>query len=372
MYNVIIFGTGSTAEIVMSALKDNVNVVCFVDNDTEKWGEYFKEKIIYNPKYISELEYDFLIIASQYDYDIYFQLINMGVNKEKIFQYISFSLLINNRFNYRIKQYAKSIQDYKTLITGISYFASGINGDALRNKGINFAFDSQDIYYDYNIAKYILKNYNHSISNCIIGLSYYSFEYDMSLSSMKNNVNLYYKILKKSHNFQINISIDEMLELGKIISNKLFKMSYKDKKNELYYGFYYENKKLDNSQKCLKILGKRQAIIDCKKNFPKTVKENTLILDEYLKLLKNNNIMPIIVISPVIRYYGENFDYRIKEQFFDIINKMKQKYEFQYLDFFDSKYFNEEDFRDVTHLNINGNKKFTELLNKSISWIDIE
>lgn len=91
------------------------------------------------------------------------------------------------------------------LATGISYTNLGLKEELLNKKCFKFSIGSQDLYYDYTIVKNIIENYKEKKQNLkytIIGLTYYSFQYDMSLSAMKNKVILYYEILKDVHNFK--------------------------------------------------------------------------------------------------------------------------------------------------------------------------
>lgn len=60
---------------------------------------------------------------------------------------------------------------------------------------------------------------------CIIGLSYYSFQYDMLLSSMKNKTSLYYKVIGLSYN---NLSLSNLNEdyfSSKSIADKIFRIN---------------------------------------------------------------------------------------------------------------------------------------------------
>ncbi|CAI3671843.1 hypothetical protein CNEO3_50131 [Clostridium neonatale] len=49
----------------------------------------------------------------------------------------------------------------------------------------------------------MIENKNSVFKYCIIGLSYYPFNYDLSLSNMKNNVDTYYDGFKDSQNLYI-------------------------------------------------------------------------------------------------------------------------------------------------------------------------
>ena len=374
MYNVVIFGAGNATKTVISGLRENVKIICYLDNDPKKWNVKFEEKMIHEPEYITKIEYDFVVIVSQEDYLIYQQLIEMGIPSEKIFRYINFFMFANNILKNKLKLYKIDKKEYDVLTTGLSYFVSGINSNVLYKSCINLAYDSHDLYYDYNIAKYLIEEKNKKFLYCIIGISYYSFQYDLSLSNMKNNVNMYYDTLKVSHNFHIDMNKfminKEKVEQEKEIAKKILKLAHKNIDGIDIYGNYYkENDSIQffaNENKAY--IGLIQAKKDCNKNYPNTVSENIKIIKEYLYLLKSHNIKPIIVVCPTSKYYYNNFSDVIKKEFFSIINNLRKEFTFQFIDYFDSTEFDDADFRDVSHLNTSGGEKFTQILNREIQW----
>ncbi|EPY6466781.1 chemotaxis protein [Clostridium sporogenes] len=365
MYDIIIFGTGSTSNFITGLLNDNVEILAYVDNDSNKWGEYYYNKEIINPKYINEMEYDFIVIASQFNEEICNQLLDMGINKKKIFQFFKFVDLYWNMFKWQMNSYIKCEKKIEMLATGISYTNLGLKEELLNKKCFKFSIGSQDLYYDYTIVKNIIENYKEKKQNLkytIIGLTYYSFQYDMSLSAMKNKVILYYEILKDVHNFKDAKKIYLEYEINENIASKIFK---KDKDG--WYNFNWNTKVLKVIEN-KRYAGKIQAERDCNKNYPKTVEENKEIFKNYLKLLRDNNIKPIVVVFPASKYYTKYFSKRIEDEFHYIINEFKKEYDFQYIDYFRSDLFEDDDFTDVSHLSPKGAEKFTQILNKDIQW----
>lgn len=362
IYNVIIFGTGSTAERLSENLNKDVNILYYLDNDKSKWNKKFKDKLVLSPSEITKIKYDYVIIASQYNNEIFSQLIEMKISEKLIFEYLEFIKNMYNPFEYKMKLFEKNISSYESFITGISYFVSGINGDILKKKGINFSYDSQDLYYDYNIAKYILENYETKFKYAIIGLAYYSFEYDLSLSAMKDNIKLYYPRLRETHNLKKISSNYNRLIINKGIADRILITNNGE--------FIFKNKltPLTEQKGDISIIGKEQALLDCNKNYPITVEENKIIFIKYLELLKMYDIKPIVVICPTSQYYYKNFSKRIKDEFLEIINEIRIEYDFQYIDYFKSNLFDDSMFYDVSHLTFEGGKKFTKILNENIIW----
>lgn len=108
MKSVLIFGTGSTSRVVCTGLQQDVLISAFVDNDSSKWGKlYYYSKKVISPYDINNYHYDYIIIASQFNEEIYNQLLDMGIDKKKIFQFFKFVDLYCNTFNRQMDTYIK-------------------------------------------------------------------------------------------------------------------------------------------------------------------------------------------------------------------------------------------------------------------------
>lgn len=375
LINILVFGTGGYLNKIESYFKNCIHVLAYVDNNLAKENDFRKfinKDIMGNegayiicPDRIVEFEYDYIVIASQYCDDIYTQLINLGVSKEKILKMWNLNLSMFSDYSYKIDRFI-SKSNVEVLVTGLSYTYYGIDENKFIKNTFDFSNSGQDLFYDFKTIKYLNENYADkikSIKYAIIGLSYYSFQYDMSLSSYsKDRVLNYYNILKEGHNFKDVQNYIIEFNINKNIADKVFKKNIRG-----HYEFNYEESNLkENDNK--HIQGKEQAEKDCKKNYPATVQENTYIFEEYLKLLQQNNIKPIVVVFPASKYYIKYFSPKIEKEFNDIINESSKKYKFQYFDYFRSDRFDDNDFYDVSHLNLVGAKKITMILNDVIRW----
>lgn len=367
MIRILVFGTGSTSDKVELMLNMNVEIIAYVDNDRIKWGKIKKGIEIVSPNTIYSLTYDYIVIASQFSNEICLQLIEMGIKKEKVFNFYAF---LDIKFNYI--QATISYIDSKwadlarIIITGLSYSRSSISERVLKEFAINLAFASQDLYYDYQLFRYIFQRFKDRLKNLrytIIGMSYYSFQYDLSLSSLKDKILPYYYTFGLKHNFKGNLLNLDRINMEN--DEQLFKLLFNEK--SYLTSFSESNCDLSNMHNKFEI-GKRQALLDSNKNYPETVKENKKILIEYIKLLRENGIRPIIVISPASKYYTSNFSKKIENEFHSIIKEIRIEHDFQYIDYFRSQLFNDEDFADVSHLNSKGAEKFTKILNEVIEW----
>ena len=230
MYKIIIFGTGSGAEKVINSLNEDTKIIAFSDNDEKKQGMKLRGIAIINPNYLKNFSYDYIVIASQCNLQIKKQLINMNIDKNKIFDFY-FYLSNKNFIKDNIKYFIESKLIFEVIVTGISYVQSGFKSSICNIQPIKFCFASQDLFYDYHIVKYLIENYKEKmlkVNYAVIGISYYSFEYDMSLSAMKSRVKLYYDSINLKHNLKDESILrnDDSIDIA--IADKILK---KDKNN---------------------------------------------------------------------------------------------------------------------------------------------
>lgn len=364
MYNVIIFGTGKTCKVVESGLNEETNIIAYCDNDKTKWNKKLKGKNIIPPSDLNNMNYDYIIIASQYNESIYNQLIEMKIENNKIFEFFKYVNTSNNIVLWNINSLLlEDNRNVETLITGISYAQRGIDTTAFSKKTYNLACGSQDLYYDYHIVKHLIENYKEhftKVKSVIIGLCYYSFQYDMSLSAMQNRVCFYYEAIGLEHHGNKRDMMCDYRKEKIETAKKIFKC---DGNANLIVDWLVDKKGVCEINEDA---GKKQALIDGNKDYPETVKEYTKILNEYLEFLKNNHIEATIVVFPLTKYYSSNFPKRLKEEFYGIVNKAQMKYNFKFLDYSENHDFKDDEFYDVSHLNSKGAKRFSALLDKEI------
>lgn len=83
---VVIFGAGTAGRRIYDMTKDHADILCFVDNDPEKWGKNYKGCEILNPEILNDYEtYDLVVIGTLIGLqDLQEQLEAMGVLPSKI------------------------------------------------------------------------------------------------------------------------------------------------------------------------------------------------------------------------------------------------------------------------------------------------
>ena len=73
--DVLVFGTGKAADNLVQKSEDIYNILAFLDNDIQKQGGLFHNKKIHCPDQIKNLDFEAIIIASQWHREIRQQLI---------------------------------------------------------------------------------------------------------------------------------------------------------------------------------------------------------------------------------------------------------------------------------------------------------
>lgn len=183
--NVLVFGTGSLFLKNREKIKSKYNVISLIDNDFRKCGTYIDDILISSPEKINEFSYDAIIISSSYESDIFFQLIELGVPKEKvIFLGLSINTETANVFSH-------------PLTNGVFYQSTGIAGENLSIVILSYNRVDMTIRLLSSIEKY-LDNFlgdiiifdNGSQKNELIKLKIYLKNYPLAYSLIESTDNL--------------------------------------------------------------------------------------------------------------------------------------------------------------------------------------
>lgn len=137
---VLIFGVGSTGKRIYDEVKDYYEVVGFLDNEQQRWGEKIEDiEILGNANIVNELVYDKIIVASLPGlYGIRDTLIENGVEVSKID--ISFcQTQVEARINF-LNDYAKTKQPSNLAVAEGGVFQGEFA------KHINKNFPNADLY----------------------------------------------------------------------------------------------------------------------------------------------------------------------------------------------------------------------------------
>ena len=106
---------------------------------------------------VESLDYDYVLCVQNqfYDDDIIMELPKYAVSKNNILSFGALSTRRNFLTEQALRYYQKHWQDFEMFATGISTVYGGIDVTQFNRKLFNVAKPSQDLYYDYNVAKHI-------------------------------------------------------------------------------------------------------------------------------------------------------------------------------------------------------------------------
>lgn len=280
-----------------------------------------------------------------------------------------------------------------TIIVGSSHAMNGIIEKELTAAGevVQFSISSQDLYYDFEHIKKAVSEGKRPIKRCMINLGYYTLHQDISLStSIRELIQLTYlnlfgdetyhnwKEAKKVNPFS-RVIFDEEIFPRDIIEELC---NYWAEKAILEQNSYYGNLLTRENGNMLGLKKVKWATLNEDEreaytfdrvnnghnkhiNHIATRAENGAILSEVVDFLVENHIKPYFFITPFTDCYMRHIDPRYKA---DIIKALDElDYPVEFLDMNDySEQFDDSDFLDSDHLNLEGAHKATALLNSNI------
>lgn len=269
---------------------------------------------------------------------------------------------IPNDYNYKNQYLTDNSNNISKLFLGSSHTYYGINPEFISGRAFNASHISQSLDLDNEILKKFNNNWK-ELKLIIIPIDYFTLFARLSNGKEKwriKNYNLYYDM-------NLSNSISENLELMnfKINIERINAYYFFNKTSvtcsELGFGINYKD-----SIDLIKS-GKTAASRHTKKDL--SYLQNSInILNEIINFASKNNIKIIFYTSPAYKTYVSNLN---ENQLNLTINKITEladnNINCTYINLLDDTRFSSDDFRDADHLNPNGAKKLTLILDKLIS-----
>ncbi|MGN0340395.1 MAG: glycosyltransferase [Lachnospira sp.] len=81
---IVVFGTGKLYDRYKTRLRDGVEIVNLIDNNTAKIGTYIDGIKVVSPEELKSIDYEYICLLSAYEEDMRKQLIDMGINRNLI------------------------------------------------------------------------------------------------------------------------------------------------------------------------------------------------------------------------------------------------------------------------------------------------
>ena len=112
MINILVWGIGSACEKRLKGLEyDNISIIAFIDSHQDKQGSVFHNRPVLHPNQIHSFAFDYILIASTFEEEIFRQLLAMNIPADKIIPY-TISLA-------EMKRYPHIFTEKQLIISGI-------------------------------------------------------------------------------------------------------------------------------------------------------------------------------------------------------------------------------------------------------------
>ena len=287
---------------------------------------------------------------------------------------------LNTVYKEKEKGLISNKDSIEILILGNSHAFSGVDSNQFKLNAYNLAYTNQSIYFDKRLT---LKHLNNlpKLKYVLISVDYHSLYF--SSQGIRDIWSYYGNGIKYKDKRYLLPEISPFLFgfTPKVAVSILKKNTYKSFKKEDEYkndfevgevilekGYisYEETNELEFLPKV--IINRAESFVS--KGLTKTVKmeqeEILLDLEDFITILKNKGIKPILFASPC---YEEFNTYLRKDILINnklIVNHLRQKFNIPFLDYSNSKQFQKSDFYNSDHLNKTGGAKFGKILNDKI------
>ena len=286
-----------------------------------------------------------------------------GATQKKFLQLNAMNTALNFFVERTLRYYKEHSGEFEIFSTGDSRIEKGMDSGQFGGKLFNFGRGSQDLYYDYQSAKFALTTGGGKgkIKYALIGLNAPSFHYDESKSStLTLGLLQYFIAFGDVHNFWLPADKYKSLLKEDFLN---FKLGFE---NFDVNNIYYEKMK-GNMNFLTRMEEREQADAWNDKNYPETREENIKILDDYLTLCEENNVTPIIFLPPMPEGYKKHFSEQMLDEFHYLVNEAIKKHPgAKFFDGWQLPGFTDEFFADSIHLNVRGAAKFSAIFNDVI------
>jgi len=98
--------------------------------------------------------------------------------------------------------------------------------------------------------------------------------------------------------------------------------------------------------------------------YKETKEENTRILSDFLEYLKKKNVKVVIVNFTATSYYRQFLKDHFVEEYKEIITRLREIHNFDFIDLNEYSCINDNDFTDFDHFGDSGAIKVSEILNQ--------
>lgn len=318
-------------------------------------------------KCIEYLWYDYVVcVTDEWQLSLPNKVKGYNIPKNKLVDFWALDRPHNFLLERALRYCKEHIAEVEMFATGPSRVENSIDPAKFRRKTFNFGSPSQDLYYNFLVAKQVIlcgEGHN-KLRYALIGLAPYIFHYDLSSTQYVQVAILRQFIaFKDLHNFSMSTDVYEKF-FRKEWLNKKLPLESVDPNNLL-------EAKVNRSMTKEEIASNIAISPWAGKSYPETRNENIKILDDYLTLCEENNIRPVMFTMPVTEKHMGAFNKQMLAEFYVLVGQALSKHPAaRFFDGYNLQGFTYADFFDHTHLNAHGAAKFSIHLNDFIEQLD--
>lgn len=285
---------------------------------------------------------------------------------------IAFELIarkIPTTYSTKLSSFNAKKSKIEILVMGSSHSNFGINPEYFGRVAFNLSNTSQCLNQDYKLLlKYLPECEN--VKMVIIPISYFTLQSDLAQSPEAWRVSYYsyYMGVQTDNicsiydlkNYSALFLWDGPLQVIKAVRN-IKNMNINE------YGYQVPEKHKQSIDDVINEReGKKRVNYHDKVMKMSLIGFNISILELMVKELKRRNIEAVFVTTPVYKTYKQFISAKSYKIMTDVINNLSAKYSVQYFNYFDDKRFDFNDFLDNDHLNEEGAKKLSLILNNEV------
>lgn len=288
----------------------------------------------------------------------------------------SLALIPGDEYSQKKKIFLDKLNNIEVLSVGTSHGYRGINPEYFDYSGFNMGESGQPLYYDQEIISKYLKDMK-KIKLVIQPIDCFTMGLDPNMSDSKFRYSKYYGIPVENMNIKdlLNLKNYSLIALeggvnslkiifnklkGKTMSETLFINSYGtliDKGSETM-----NNKESLSKESAIQRINGHTSSMN--NEYIKVNQDNVI---KTINKLQQMEIQEVIIIFPMSRSYRE--DSRVQKEYAKVIQFTDELFKdnnVKIYNYFDDKRFTDEDFVDVDHLNSQGSKKMSIIINEEI------
>jgi hypothetical protein len=277
-----------------------------------------------------------------------------------------------NTYTWKKEMIEGNLDRINVLILGNSMTFCGIIPSKLKYTAYNLANNSQDLYYDWQLASLYIDRCR-NLKYLVVPVGYASFEYvlDEGTESWRTS---YYRSAFHIMPRVVHFDMRDHSALLRYEFQRGLKLTFGMNRAKLYEGidslgwFNVGEKSLDSTNRQLAVSGAREYAMDASTLDKSNININTRFLENIIELAMKKRIRVILVSPPVSRYY------RLKlvqgnptlDRQMAILVGLCEKYGLVFHSYANDRRFFDRDFFNIKHLNPQGAGKFTEIINDEL------